>query len=905
MSNQFNKFTPEAKQALIVAQRAAAEMKLPFIGTEHILLGILDQQNALGSTILSNMGITKDNVANILYMRTGHQVADKDVLKNGLSELAKQIIENATALAFKNGHSFVGTEHLLLALVSQKQTAAASVLESLQVPPTKIREHIEKLFREQNRSGDDTAVASDDQRNDPLEAFFGNFLGNIFNQMQTPGTPGGRNSRSAVAEKSKKQETGDTPALNYFTIDLTAKARSAKKMDPVIGRSKEIGRVVSILNRRTKNNPILIGEPGVGKTAIAEGLAQRIVTEDVPDTLLGKRILTLDMAALVAGTKYRGEFEERIKTVINEAREAGNILLFIDEFHTIIGAGSSEGGMDAANILKPSLSRGEIQVIAATTMDEFRKYIENDAALERRFQSVVVEEPSTEDTISILKGLRKAFEDHHQLTISDEAIVAAVTMSKRYIGDRFLPDKAIDLIDEASSLKGVRSHRTTDTLKKLQKKLASVIGKKESAVAAQDYETAASLREQEVTIMQDIETEKRMHAPKPEVTTTVNEEDIAQVIGLMTGIPLTRLLKSETEKLTNLDIALSKQVVGQDEAIKAIAKAIRRSRVGLSSHTRPIGSFIFLGPTGVGKTELVKALAREVFNSEDAIVTVDMSEFMERHNVSRLVGATPGYVGYEDGGQLTEAVRRKPYSIVLFDEIEKAHHDVFNIMLQILEEGRLSDGKGRKIDFRNTIIIMTSNIGASRLTKEAARIGFDNDEQTLNDEKNYEKIKTTVLEELKDHFSPEFLNRIDQTIVFKPLLKDDLHHIVDLEIQKLQKRLTEHQLTLSLTNKATDFLVEKGYSKEFGARPMRRAIQGYIEDALSDGLLSGDIKIQDSVQFTPSNDNEKLVYKIMKKPRATKVVKKSLKPATSQHEDSAHRGYGFCPRYQDIIYPGP
>lgn len=871
MSNQFNKFTPEAKQALIVAQKAAAEMKLPFIGTEHILLGILDQTNALGCTILTGLGITKDNVSNILYMRTGHQVADKDVLKNGLSELAKQIIENATALAFKHGHSFVGTEHLLLALVSQKQTAAASVLESLQVPPSKIKDHIEKLFREQRPSGEEPVEG---EKNDPLEAFFGNFLGNMFNQMQGVNTPP-RTSRSAVAERSRKNENRDSPALNYFTIDLTAKARGSKKMDPIIGRDKEIGRVVSILNRRTKNNPILIGEPGVGKTAIAEGLAQRIVSEDIPDSLLGKRILTLDMAALVAGTKYRGEFEERIKAVINEAREAGNIVLFIDEFHTIIGAGSSEGGMDAANILKPSLSRGEVQVIAATTLDEYRKYVENDAALERRFQSVVVDEPSLDDTISILHGLKKAFEEHHQLKITDSAINAAVLMSKRYIGDRFLPDKAIDLIDEAASQKGVRSHRTTDTLKKLQKKLSTIVSKKEEAVASQDYETAANMREQEVKLLEEIHQEKLSHTPAPEVVQEVTEEDIARVIGLMTGIPLTRLLKNETDKLVNLEQSLAKQVIGQSEAISAIARAIRRSRVGLSSHQRPIGSFIFLGPTGVGKTELVKSLAREIFNSEDAVVSVDMSEFMERHNVSRLVGATPGYVGYEEGGQLTEAVRRKPYSIVLFDEIEKAHHEVFNIMLQILEEGRLTDGRGRKIDFRNTIIIMTSNIGAQRLTREAAKIGFDSDEALAEDERNYDKIRSTVLDELKEHFTPEFLNRIDQAIVFRPLTKEHIHTIVKLEIEKLQKRLNEHQLTIKFTEAAENLLADKGYSKDFGARPMRRAIQELVEDTLSDGLLSQDIKAKDTVQFAPSPNGEKLVYKIVKKPRTTKAVAKA------------------------------
>ena len=864
MSDQFNKFTPEAKQALIYAQKAAALMKLPFIGTEHILLGILDQKNALGSTILNGMGITKENVTNILNTRTGHQVPDQDVLKNGLSELAKQIIENATALAFKYGHSTVGTEHLLLALVSQKQTAAASVLESLQVPPTKIREHIERLFREQKNVDEPTG-----ERNDPFDAFFGNFLGNLFTQMQGPNnnTPQAqRGSRAAVVDRSRKNENKDTPALNYFTIDLTAMARSGKKLDPIIGRDKEISRVVSILNRRTKNNPILIGEPGVGKTAIAEGLAQKIVTEDVPDTLLGKRILTLDMAAVVAGTKYRGEFEERIKAIINEAREAGNILLFIDEFHTIIGAGGSEGSMDAANILKPSLSRGEIQVVAATTLDEYRKYIENDAALERRFQSVMIDEPSADDTVQILHGLKKAFEEHHQLEITDESIYAAVHMSKRYIGDRFLPDKAIDLIDEAASQKVVRSHRTTDNLKKLQKKLGTIMAQKEQAVAAQDYEKAASLREKEVTINAEMSKERLAAAPKKPQKEKVTAEDIARVIGLMTGIPVTRLLKSESERLQNLEKALEGQVIGQGEAISAIARAIRRSRVGLASHNRPIGSFIFLGPTGVGKTELVKALAREVFSTEEAVITVDMSEFMERHNVSRLVGSTPGYVGYEEGGQLTEAVRRRPYAVVLFDEIEKAHPDVFHLMLQILEEGRLTDGRGRKVDFRNTIIIMTSNIGAQKLTKEAARIGFSTDDEANEEAKNYEKIKSTVLEELKTHFVPEFLNRIDQTVVFHPLTKVNISAIVKLELQKLQNRLHDHHLMLKFNSKAEDFLVEKGYSKEFGARPMRRAIQEYVEDPLSDGLLNEQVKHHDTINFTIDIGKQKLAFAV-KKPR--------------------------------------
>jgi len=853
--NQFSKFTPEARKALITAQEEARTMKLPYIGTEHILLGVIDQKGSLGGNILHGMGVTKQNVHTLLANSQPHQVPEAEVLKNGLSDLARKIIEDATQLAHKFGHPYIGTEHLLLSLVQQKETAATIILESLKVETKEIKRRIEKIFQELKEPDMEGTPEPGMPGLDPFDAIFGNLLGNLFQPGGQPGPDGFMPPKAAVAEKqgTAPEKKDDTPALNFFTIDLTALAHK-KKLDPVIGRAKEIDRTVSILNRRTKNNPILIGEPGVGKTAIVEGLAQKIVSEEVPDSLIDKRVLTLDMASVVAGTKYRGEFEERIKAIINEAREAGNVLLFIDELHTVIGAGGSEGSLDAANILKPALSRGELQVIGATTTDEYRKHIENDAALERRFQSIMVDEPSVEDTIAILQGLKEPFEDHHQLNIADDAINAAVTLSKRYIGDRFLPDKAIDLIDEAASQKGIRSIKTTDKTKVLRKKLAGIIEKKEKAVASQNYEKAANLREQEVKMVQNIDQEMKKASSKRVKKGKITEEDIAKVIGTITGIPITRLIKSEADRLKNLETVLKKHIVGQDEAITSLAKAIRRSRTGISNIKRPIGSFIFMGPTGVGKTELVKAMAAEIYNNEDALITVDMSEFMERHNVSRLVGATAGYVGYDEGGQLTESVRRKPYSVILFDEIEKAHPDVFNILLQILDEGRLTDARGRKVDFRNTIIVMTSNIGAGKLNKEAEKIGFDTGQKLKEGKEHYEEIKDTVLKELEKQVNPEFLNRVDRVIVFKPLAKKGLVDIVKLKIDELQERLDEKELKLEVSKGAMEYIVEKSYKPEFGARPLERAIQEMIEDEIAEKLLTGDVQEGSTVKVGKAKD---------------------------------------------------
>ncbi|MDD4351871.1 MAG: ATP-dependent Clp protease ATP-binding subunit [Candidatus Gracilibacteria bacterium] len=850
MKNEFNKFTPEARKALVEAQEEAKSMRLPYIGTEHILLGILSQKDSMGGNILHSLGLTRQNILTLLENSSPHQVPDHDILKNGLSELARKVIEDATMLAHKYGHGFVGSEHLLLALVSQEETAATIILESLKIDPRQVKNQIEKLFIEMR--DEPPAVPGPV---DPFDALFGNLFGNLFgkNQMPPGAMPFPPTSQAVKEKKKSKKENKDTPALNYFTNDLTQVAREGK-LDPVIGRDKEIGRVISILNRRTKNNPVLIGEPGVGKTAIAEGLARLIAADDIPDTLANKRVLSLDMAAVVAGTKFRGEFEERIKSIINEARAVGDVILFIDELHTVIGAGGAEGSLDAANILKPALSRGEIQVVGATTTDEYRKHVEGDAALERRFQSIMVDEPSTQDTIEILKGLRETFEEHHQIHISDEAIEAAVKMSKRYIGDRFLPDKAIDLIDEASSLKGIRSQKTSDKTKDFRKKLAKIVEKKEQAVSSQDYEGAAELREKELQLVKQIDDEiKKAKATQKNKKGRLDAEDIAKVIANMTGIPATSLVKSEVERLKNLAKVLNTSVIGQEEACEAVAKSIRRSRTGITEARRPIGSFIFMGPTGVGKTELVKTIAKEVFQSEDAMVTVDMSEFMERHNVSRLVGATAGYVGYEEGGQLTEQVRRKPYCVVLFDEIEKAHPEVFNLLLQILEEGRLTDAKGRKIDFRNTIIVMTSNIGAKKLTQGGAPMGFDTGEALKKDEKKYEEIKETVMAELNEKFNPEFLNRVDKVIVFKPLTQASIKEIVKLRISELEARLAEKDLKIKVQPSAMQVLCKESYDPNYGARPVRRAIQELIEDQISELMLKKELNPKQTAVVSSKN----------------------------------------------------
>jgi ATP-dependent Clp protease ATP-binding subunit ClpC len=719
--------------------------------------------------------------------------------ETGLTPRAKRVIELAIDEARHLGHNYIGTEHLLLGLLREGEGVAADILDSLGITLERVRAETIRILSESS--------------------------------------PKSRIARSASR----------TPALDQLGIDLTAAAR-AGKLDPIIGRAKEIERVTQILSRRTKNNPALIGEPGVGKTAIVEGLAHRIVAGDVPETLEGKRLMTLDMGAVVAGTKYRGEFEERIKKIIDEIKTAGNCVLFIDEFHTIVGAGAAEGAVDAANLLKPSLARGELQCIGATTLDDYRKYVERDAALERRFQPVLVEEPSVEDTLEILHGIKERYEQHHKLTISDEALDSAVTLAARYIPDRFLPDKAIDLVDEASSRVRIRHRTIPIDLKEARRVLEGVRRDKDAALAGQQYELASEKREQEIQIdekikKQEAEWEAKQEQEKPVVTA----EDIAEVVGMWTGIPVVQLASDETSRLLNMEEAIHKRIIGQDEAIETIAKAVRRARAGLKDPRHPIGNFVFLGPTGVGKTELVRALAEFMFGNTDALIRLDMSEFMEKFAVSRLVGAPPGYVGYEEGGQLTEAVRRKSYCCILLDEIEKAHPDVFNILLQIFDDGHLTDAKGRRVDFRNSIIIMTSNVGAE-LIRKGSTIGFTSrSNEAKNWQEAYEKMKEKLLGELKRTFRPEFLNRIDGTVVFHPLTKEHIRKIVDLMLATVSEQLAEKGIKLEVTDTAKDLLGEKGYDEVFGARPLRRVIQNMIEDKLSEDLLRGKFQSGDTV----------------------------------------------------------
>jgi ATP-dependent Clp protease ATP-binding subunit ClpC len=859
---QFEKFTKEAKQALIVAQDKARASKLHYVGTEHVLLGILAQSNSLGATILMNFGVSLDNV-NLVLKTVGRTQAaaakGKGVGPGGLSGFAKQVIEDAMKSAYENGHSFVGTEHLLYALVLQDNTAATVILENMKVNPEDIKSQINQIFQKgqdaQGRGGQSAGPMN------PIEFLISGLHGVLSGgpdqkdfqdgYKHKEGAGSGQNPGSGPGQDSK------TPALDYFSTDLVVEARKGRLMN-VIGRKKEIERMVSILNRKTKNNPVLIGEPGVGKTAIVEGLAQAIVTEQVPDTMLDKRILMLSMAALVAGTKYRGEFEERLKQVVDEAITVPNVILFIDELHTIIGAGSAEGSLDAANILKPALSRGEIQVIGATTTNEYRKHIEDDSALERRFQPIIVEEPNVEDSIQMLEGLRVSFEDHHNLNITGPAVEASVKLAKRYINDRFLPDKAIDLIDEASALKRIKTTKDTSELKKLQRQLGKIIKKKEGAVSAQNYELAAEYRNQEIELQHTIEKAKRVEIPRDQ-RENVDEDDIARVVSTMTGVPVTRLVQKDMAHLMNLDEVLKKHIIGQDEGVHAVAQSIRRSRAGVADHRRPIGSFIFMGPTGVGKTELVKTLAREVYDDEHALIKIDMSEFMERHSTSRLVGATAGYVGYEEGGQLTEAVRRKPYSVILFDEIDKAHPDFFNILLQILEDGVLTDAKGRKVDFKNTIIVMTSNLGAEELTKKAAPIGFDVKASELRDaEIDFEAAKESIMKKLKDSVRPEFLNRIDKVIVFNALTHASIVEIVKLHLAELQARIADKNLTLNAEKSALDFLANESYDPQYGARPVRRKLQQLVEDPLTEMLLDGKIKEGDTVKIKKKRGKDEL-----------------------------------------------
>ncbi len=826
----FDRFTPNAKLALQIAEQEAKNMKSAYIGTEHLLLGLLSIPKSLGFSIFTGAGVTQENVRILLKAMTNANIEGQHV-KHGLSTFLHTVIEQSVVTAHKFRHANVGTEHLLHSLVSTGKNAATLLLENMQVDPEDLRLRVEEMFGQIN-----TFKSQSRNLEQSLEAFFHGLQGVIVGMQ--PGQGGGPVLEGEGSKRRKGEGKSKTPVLDYFTDDLIAKVKE-KKVDPIIGRDEEIERLIRILNRKTKNNPVLIGEPGVGKTAIVEGLAQRIVAGTVPQSLQNKRLLVLNMGSLVAGTKYRGEFEQRFDDIIKEAAKSDNqIILFIDEIHTVVGAGAAEGSLDAANILKPALSRGALRVIGATTVDEFRT-VEKDRALERRFQSIMVNEPTAEDAIQILKGVRESFEEFHHLSISDEAISAAVQLSKRYITERYLPDKAIDVLDEAAAGKSLQNASAAPDIKKMEEKMEQLLQKQQLAVREQKYHQALRMKQDQQQLKEKLEQLKSAQDGDRRTPIQISEDDIAQVIARMTGIPVTKLMKTEAKRLTNLELVLRKSIIGQDDAIRKVARAIRRSRVGISDIRRPIGSFLFMGPTGVGKTELVRTIAKEVFNREDALIKIDMSEFMERHNVSRLVGATAGYVGYEEGGQLTEAVRRKPYSVILFDEIEKAHPEFFNILLQILEDGMLTDAQGKQVDFRNTIIVMTSNIGADKLTKQAARIGFKMEEEALADEKAYEEKSKEVIAELKDHVRPEFLNRIDHIIVFNALNQQHIRKIVRMHIDHLESRLREQGYALDIDQKVINLLGEEGFDPEYGARPVRRVIQERIEAEIAEHILKG------------------------------------------------------------------
>ena len=818
------KFTKKAENVIEYANEIACKLGHNYVGTEHILYGLAKEREGVASRVLENQNITEDAILEKIEDLVGEGIP-LEITAVALTPRTKRVIENSFLEARKLNSEFIGTEHLLIALMKEVDSIAVRIMIELNANPQKMYNEIMKLLNDYDEE-----------------------TGGVFNNNS--------NSKNMSNTSYNKTQT-----LNQFGNDLT-KAAIEGKLDPVIGRKTETERVIQILSRRTKNNPCLIGEPGVGKTAVVEGLAEKIASGDVPEMLKNKRVVSLDLSGMVAGAKYRGDFEERIKKSLNEVKKAGDIILFIDEIHTIVGAGAAEGAIDAANILKPLLARGEIQVVGATTLNEYRKYIEKDAALERRFQPIVVDEPSEEDTILILKGIRDKYEAHHNVKITDEAIKAAVELSKRYINDRYLPDKAIDLIDEASSKARIKTYVMPDEIKKIEEEIESVTKEKEEAIKVQEFEKAASFRDKEHKLKDKLEAEKKKwENKKSKKLTTITEEDIATVISKMTGVPVTKITEKENDRLKNLEAELHKRVVGQDEAVAAVAKAIRRSRVGLKDPKRPIGSFLFLGPTGVGKTELSKALAECLFGDENSMIRIDMSEFMESHTTSKLIGAPPGYVGFDDGGQLTEKIRRKPYSVVLFDEIEKAHPDVMNALLQILDDGRLTDSTGRTVDFKNTVIIMTSNIGAKLIT-EKNTLGFskadsENKEEQLKAEN--EKIKKDVMGELKKHFRPEFLNRIDDIIVFSKLNDKDIKQIINLMLKEVQHRLDNKGITLNLDEKVKDLIEKKGTDTTYGARPLRRAIQSLVEDTIAEGIIDGVVKDNSKVNLTV--DNEKVVIK--------------------------------------------
>jgi ATP-dependent Clp protease ATP-binding subunit ClpC len=842
MTDRFDKFTERARKVLQLAQEEAQRFNHNYIGTEHILLGLVREGDGVAARVLNNLGIELHKVRSAVEFIIGR--GDRMVMGDiGLTPRAKRVIELAVDEARRLNHHYIGTEHLLLGLVREGEGIAAGVLESLGVSLEKVRAQVIEVLKS-----------------------------------------------SSGYSPSGGKASSKTPYVDALGTDLTALA-AAGKLGPLVGRQKETERVIQILSRRTKNNPALIGEPGVGKTAIVEGLAQRIHNNEVPETLRGKRVLALDMGALVAGTKYRGEFEERLKKVVAEIKDSGAIL-FIDELHTLVGAGAAEGAVDAANILKPALSRGELQTIGATTLDEYRKYIERDAALERRFQPVHVDEPSPEETLEILRGVVGLYEEHHNLKITDEALKAAAMLAARYITDRFLPDKAIDLVDEASSR--VRLYRAAQPtgLREAMQELDSIGKEKESLVASEDYERAADLREREGQLRKRIAAlEEGFETEKSNDVLYVTEEDISQVVSMWTGIPLTRIAGEESERLLQMESELHSRVIGQDEAVTNLAKAVRRARAGLKDPKRPIGSFIFLGPTGVGKTELAKALAEFMFGSEDALIKIDMSEFMERHNVSRLVGSPPGYVGYEEGGQLTEAVRRKSYSVILLDEIEKAHPEAFNMLLQIMEDGNLSDAKGRKVDFRNTIIIMTSNVGAEVINRDVT-LGFSvRTDEEKKAKQEYETMKDKVLQELKKAFRPEFLNRLDAVIVFHSLNTSHIREIATLMLSRVRNQLAEHNMALNVTDDAMELLATRGYDHSFGARPLRRIIQNLIEDPMAEGMLEQRFLPNTTVYVTVDDGLLKLSSQ-SEYEEANAPVKKGRKKAEKVEDDREPEALG-------------
>ncbi|MGM0603769.1 MAG: ATP-dependent Clp protease ATP-binding subunit [Bacillota bacterium] len=805
----FAKFTERARKVLSLAEKEALNLKHSYVGTEHILFGLIKEGQGIAARALIDNNISVENIkTKIIEMIGEGQNEVKGSI--GLTPRSKKVLNLAMDEARKMGHNYIGTEHLLLGLIREGEGVAVRILMELNSDLENIKEEVIDLL-------------------------------------------GGKDSLKKKSKSSKSK----TSNLDEYSRDLTEMARE-NKLDPVIGRDKEIHRVIQVLSRRTKNNPVLIGEPGVGKTAIVEGLAQMIVSENVPELLLNKRVVSLDLSALVAGSKYRGEFEQRLKAVMNEIINSGDIILFIDEMHTLVGAGAAEGAIDAANILKPALARGELQAVGATTLDEYRKYIEKDAALERRFQSILIEENTTEQAIDILKGLRDPYEAHHKVKISDEAIESAVLLSHRYISDRFLPDKAIDLIDEAASKVRLSTNTRPDEFKKLNQKIEEAEKEKEAAVKNQEFEKAARMRDKEKELKKEMEELKDSWEQKKGMTeSVVTTDDIAEIVSSWTGIPVTKLEEEETSRLLRLEDELHKRVIGQDEAIKAVSEAVRRARAGLKDPKRPIGSFIFLGPTGVGKTELARTLAETMFNDEDAMIRVDMSEYMEKHSVSRLVGSPPGYVGHDEGGQLTEPVRRRPYSVILFDEIEKAHPDVFNVLLQILEDGLLTDTHGRKVDFKNTIVIMTSNVGADFIEKQS-QLGF---KAEFDEKADYDSMKDNVMSHLRKTFRPEFLNRLDETIVFHSLSKDHIKEIVDLMLDDLRERLEEKSIEIEVTDEAKMKLVDDGYDAEFGARPLRRTIQKQIENPLSIKILDKEIEEGSKIEIDYDGNELKFAKK--------------------------------------------